>query len=90
MIPRDTHECCIRCRQLRTLGWFPDGPPGRNGLLPDYLPKQAARPHFVGFPTGRYSVGDRAVCRLDQELLHFGSVRRLLVVSIPLVHTHEL
>jgi len=82
-------ELHIRRRQLRTLGWFPDGPPGWNGLLPDHIPKQATRPHFVGFPTGRHSIGDRAVRRSDQELLHFGSIRRMLVVSIPLVYTQE-
>ena len=82
-------EFRIRRRQLRTLGWFPDGTPSRHGLLPYYLHKQATCPHYVGLPTGRDSVGGRIVCCLDQELLHFGPIRCVLVVSIPLVYTHE-
>ena len=79
----------VRRRQLCTFGWFLDGPPGRNDLLPDHLPQQTTRPHFLGFPTGGCSVGDRVVCRLDQELLHFRSIRRVLVVPIPVVYTHK-
>lgn len=79
----------VRCRQLCTFGWFLDGPPGWNNLLSDHFPQQTTRPYFLGFPTGRHSVGDRVVCRLDQELLQFRSIRCMLVVPVPLVYTHQ-
>jgi hypothetical protein len=83
-------ELFIRRRQLRSPGRVFDGSPGRHGLVSDYFTNQKTHPHLVGFPAGRSPAGGSAVCCFDQELLHFGPIRRVLMVSIPLLYTHEL